>query len=709
MRDRDKLDSWPFAVTPSDTLLPMRSMRAAVLATVAIAFGLVTTIVSASPAGAVVPTGFSDELVTNVPAPTALAFTPDGRILVTTQPGTVRVIQNGALVATPAISLAPKLCTNSERGLLGVAVDPAFATNGFVYLYYSFNKVGDCGTGTVNRVARFVMSGNTLSGEVVLVDNIPSPAGNHNGGDLEFGKDGMLYVSVGDGGCDYPGGTPSGCAGNNDAARDRHSLVGKILRIDRNGGVPGDNPFTGAGTASCRTGNVASGLICQETFAWGLRNPFRIAFDPNAASTRFHINDVGQNAWEEIDLGSAGADYGWNVREGHCANGSVTNCGAPPAGMTNPIFDYGRGDGCASITGGAFVPNGTWPTEMQGKYLFADYVCGRIFRLEPNGSGGFTRVDFATGLGSSSAVHLRFGPAGGSQALHYTTYAGGGQIRRIVHTAANRAPTAALQATPSSGAAPLTVTLDGSASSDPDGGALTYEWSFGDGSTGATTSSPSTTHTYADGSYTASLVVVDPQGARSAPATAAITAGQNTPPTATITAPATFRVGDTITVTGGATDAQDGSLPDAAFSWTVLRHHATHTHPWATGTGRSLSFPAPAPEDLAAAADSYVEVLLSARDSGGLTGTATRDVQPRKVALTVATSPTGLQVRVNGATFTAPTTFTSWEGWSLALEAPSPQRKFSFSSWSDGGARAHTIVTPAAPRTYTATFTKGRR
>ena len=410
----------------------MRKVLVCLLGVVSLAAGLTSSVLSATPAGAAVPAGFADDLVTAIGGPTALDFTPDGRMLVTTQAGAVRVVQNNALVATPAVDLGSKLCTNSERGLLGVAVDPAFATNGFVFLYYSFNKGGSCGNTTVNRVARFVMSGNTLGGEVVLVDNIPSPAGNHNGGDLQFGKDGMLYVSVGDGGCDYAGG---GCAGSNDAARDRHTLLGKVLRIDRNGGVPGDNPFTGPGTARCNAGNAPSGQICQETFAWGLRNPFRMAFDPNAAGTRFYINDVGQGTWEEIDLGTAGADYGWNVREGNCATGSTTNCGPPPAGMTNPIFAYGRSDGCGSITGGAFVPNGVWPAAYQGKYLFADYNCGRIFRLDPAAGGGFNRVDFASGLGSFAAVHLRFGPWNGTQALYYTSYANGGEVRRITSTA----------------------------------------------------------------------------------------------------------------------------------------------------------------------------------------------------------------------------------------------------------------------------------
>src|SRR6185503_15043327 len=154
------------------------------------------------------------------------------------------------------------------------------------------------------------------------------------------------------------------------------------------GGVPADNPFQGADSVRCSvTGGTTAGMKCRETFAWGLRNPFRIAFDPNDLGSRFFINDVGQNVWEEIDAGTAGADYGWNLREGFCANGSTTNCGPPAAGLTNPLFAYNHADGCASITGGAFVPRGAWPAEYDGVYLFSDFVCGTIFRLVPAAGG----------------------------------------------------------------------------------------------------------------------------------------------------------------------------------------------------------------------------------------------------------------------------------------------------------------------------------
>ena len=510
-----------------------RRWRAAAVAAVALAAPVAT-----APA-ATLPADFADELVVSVGAPTALAFVPDGRMLVATQAGVLRVRSAaGALLATPALSLGSRVCTNSERGLLGVAVDPGFATNRFVYVYYTFNKFGNgCPTmssmAPVNRVSRFVLADTNVidpATEVVLIDNIHSPAGNHNAGDLQFGKDGHLYVSVGDGGCDYAG--DSGCAGANDAARDRHVLLGKVLRITSSGGSPAGNPFVGAGTARCNvTGSTTVGVRCQETFAWGLRNPFRIAVDPTAVGTRVLINDVGQNAWEEIDEAIAGADYGWNVREGHCANGSTTNCGPPPTGMTNPIFDYGRGDGCGSITGGAFVPAANWPATYTGSYLFGDYVCGRIFQLVPNGAGGFTRVTFADGLGASSAVHLAFGPHATGSALYYTTYAGGGAVRRIVFVAGNRAPVADVSAAPTAGAPPLTVSFNASASSDPDpGDSLTYVWDFGDGTATTETTSATTTHAYTTaGTYTATLRVRDNHGATSAPDSVRIDVG-NTPP-----------------------------------------------------------------------------------------------------------------------------------------------------------------------------------
>ena len=397
--------------------------------------------VRAAEAQPVIPLNFVDELVASVGGPTAMAFTPDGRLLVTRQSGSVRVVTAaGALLATPALTFsAAQVCTNSERGLLGVAVDPSFATNHYVYLFYTRNVTGSCATGVDgarNRVSRFVLPDSNVidaGTETVLVDGIRSFGGNHNAGDLHFGHDGYLYVSTGDGGTDYAG--DSGSGGANDASRDEFHLLGKILRITPNGGIPPTNPFQGAGTARCNvTGETTPGNRCQETYARGFRNPFRISIDPNAAGTRIFVNDVGQGAREEIDELASGVDYGWNCREGTLVNSTTGKCSPTPAGMRDPFFEYPHGPavvpgtsiaGCNSITGGTFVPNGVWPAVYDGAFLFADYVCGAIFRIPASGVPPSSATAFVSNLGSSSATSLLFGPYGGTQALYYTTYAGG--------------------------------------------------------------------------------------------------------------------------------------------------------------------------------------------------------------------------------------------------------------------------------------------
>ncbi|MDZ7639602.1 MAG: PQQ-dependent sugar dehydrogenase [Bryobacterales bacterium] len=673
------------------------------------------------------PAGFSDTLVASVGSPTALVFLPDGRMLITTQSGTVRIFDGTTLLSAPALSLGNRVCSNSERGLLGIAVDPGFAANRHIYLFYTFRNNGSCGTGSIgnpwNRVSRFTFSdSNTipLDSEQVLIDGIWSYGGNHNAGDLEVGSDGMLYVSTGDGGNDYGG---SGSGGANDAARERHHLLGKILRINLDGSVPSGNPFTGANTGRCNTGALPPGQICQEIFAWGLRNPFRFAFDPNSSGTRFFINDVGQGAWEEINQGQSGADYGWNTREGFCANGSTTSCppsSPTPVGMTEPVFAYRHGPSlpgtqtgaCRSITGGAFVPNGAWPPEYDGAYLFSDFVCGSIFALRQNGASA-TVTDFVRDLGNSSAVHLRFGPLGSGQALYYTTYAGGGQVRRVAPAAAtNLPPTATISAVPTSGPTPLQVSFSAAGSGDPNpGDTLSYIWNFGDSSPEQTTTGVTVAHTYLlSGIYTATVRARDNQGAFSQPATAMITAG-NQAPQLTMTAPAagfTYAVGTTVTLTASAIDPEQGALPPSAISWRVVLHHDQHTHPFLGPlTGNNLTFQAPAPEDLAAASNSYLEVIVRATDGSGAFTEVTRDIQPRKVSLSFQTEPAGLNLLVNNETFSGGVTVTSWENFVLSVSPPAQSRNgitYDFDAWLDGAPRNRAITTPAAPASYTARF-----
>ncbi len=657
---------------------------------------------------ATVPTGFTDVLFAGLDNPTALAFTPapDTHVIALQQSGQAQVYDaNGALV-TEGVDIASEICAEWERGLLGVAVDPNFTSNRYIYLFANF---GGCNSSNDGRVVRFTVNANwTFASRVTIIDNIPSLAGNHNGGDIHFGKDGKLYISVGDGGT---GGAP---------AQDKSTMGGKILRINADGSPATDNPFYNeAGSQRCgdADGDTGSGT-CQEVYAFGLRNPFRIAMDPDAAGTRFFINDVGQSTWEEIDENVPGANYGWPVREGPCANGQNCTPSLPTGnGYTDPIHWYPRNVG-NSITGGAFVPDGIgWPSEYVDAYLVADYGSGMIFRLNrtsTTGTNQYSRATFVSQLGSSSATALTFGPSSaGGTALYYANYANGGEIRRVSYNA-NAAPIAAFSVSATMGVAPLTVDFNASASTGD--APLTYSWEFGDGATG---SGVSVQHTYAgDGVYTAVLTVSNGQGTSTAQRVIQV----GTPPVVTLSQPTagtTFSVGQTISLQGSATSGGN-PLPASSLHWVVLLHHVdenspftSHTHPFINRTGvSSTTFAAPAPEDLNASALSYVEVQLTATDSLGLTTTVTREVQPRRVTLTFNTSPGNLIVNV--ADTVSPhavnnASVVGWTGWTLTATASLLQstggRWYTFERWADGSTEAQrTLSVGAANATYTVQY-----
>ncbi|MDQ1425969.1 MAG: hypothetical protein QOD72_3467 [Acidimicrobiaceae bacterium] len=399
-------------------------------ALVGAAVAVVGAVGPATPANAAVtlPSGFTDTLITKVANPTASAAAPGGQLLVSSQGGQLTLVRNGVKQANLAIDLSSVTCSDSERGLLGIAVDPAFAADGStgsVYLYYTHKVVGG---GCVNRVSRFTMTNGSIApaSEAPLLDNIASTAGNHNGGDLEFDQSGQLLVSVGDSGCNPR--NPWQCSGANQAAPDTSLLNGKILRIDTNGFPSAGNPFSGAGTARCNAdGRTDPANKCQEIFAFGFRNPFRIAVNPNAREPRVYANDVGLDTWEEVDNVAAGGNYGWNKFEGPCVTASTTNCPPPPAGITGPVTYYAHSTGCEAITGGAFVPDGAWPVQYQGAYLYGDYTCGNVWVLR---AGQTTAEQFAD-LGNGGPISMHFVAEAGGSSLYYTTYANGGELHRI--------------------------------------------------------------------------------------------------------------------------------------------------------------------------------------------------------------------------------------------------------------------------------------
>src|SRR5438876_560856 len=302
-------------------------------------------LVSACAIAANLPTGFTEVQVGgNLSGSlTAMAFAPDGRLFVCQQGGQLRVIKNGVLLSTPFVSLT--VDSSGERGLLGIAFDPNFTSNHYLYVYYTVPTFP-----MHNRVSRFTAAGDVAASgsEVVLLnlDNLSS-ATNHNGGGIHFGSDGKLYIGVGEN-------------ANGANAQTLSNLLGKILRINSDGSIPTDNPFY----------NTASGNN-RAIWALGLRNPFTFGFQ--SGTGRLFINDVGQSTWEEINDGIAGSNYGWPTTEGPTSN---------PA-FRSPIYYYGHGTtnttGCA-IVGGAFynLPVPQFPSSYIGKYFFADLCSGWI-------------------------------------------------------------------------------------------------------------------------------------------------------------------------------------------------------------------------------------------------------------------------------------------------------------------------------------------
>ncbi len=660
----------------------------------------------------VLPDGFSDtteHAFGEGNFPTALAWLPDRRMLVTTKEGRLWVFpetERGYGEPVVAVDLSARVCADIERGLVGVAVDPDFETNGFVYLYWTHDAHDECANEGLadapeNRVTqhRLAANGTEVPGSrTVIVDHIVSPKAHHIAGDLEFGTNGFLYISVGDGVCRIP--DVDVCGGLDNNSRLRRLPHGKILRVTRAGRPAPTNPYVGDnGARRCtRPVGIPPGRgPCAEIFASGLRNPFRMARRPG--TNKFFVNDVGQHLWEEIDRLAKGANYGWNIREGHCARDSTTNCGTTR--FVNPIHDY-RHDECGAVTGGAFVPAGLWPARFDRAYLFADYTCDTVFRLIKT-DNGFRHQPFLAGV--RRPVHLRFGPSPLGRSLYYLNFFKR-EVHRVTYHEENLAPVAGFTFTPDG----LDVAFDGSDSYDPDQSGITsWHWDFDDnGST--TTTSPSASHAFSGpGTYDVTLTVTDSPGATSDPVTQTVRVPEH-PPNLQVAWPpddAEFAVGEQVQLTASANDPEDETLPGTAIGWEFRLRHGNHFHPYATRHGARVTIPYPEPEDLTAAADSDLVAIVTATDSSGLTTRDRHALRPSTVRLTFATSPIGGRIRIEG--YLRRTTFSvsSWAAHTFRVRAPDQRidgHRYVFRSWSDGAGREHDIVTPSEPTTYTARY-----
>lgn len=380
-----------FILSPKQKYTARRSHAHLFVATLVALFALVMSFAQSANA-TTLPNGFTEtEIARGLLSPVAMTFAPDGRIFVTEQTGMLRVIKNGVLLAEPFLDLTERVDAYGERGLHSIEFDPQFGTNRYVYVHYTARSPV-----SHNRVSRFVVSNANadradVNSETVLLDlNLLGDSTFHNGGAIKFGSDGKLYIATGE----------NAVAANSQSLA---NLLGKILRINSDGSVPTDNPFYQTATGENR-------LI----WALGLRNPFTFAFQDGTG--KMFINDVGQSAWEEINEGRAGANYGWAETEGYTTDPR----------FRSPVFAYqhlvGATQGCA-ITGGAFYnPAVTqFPGEYLGAYFFADYCGGWIKRLDPTTK---TVTSFAADI--DSPVDLKVSREGD---LYYLARGAGSVVR----------------------------------------------------------------------------------------------------------------------------------------------------------------------------------------------------------------------------------------------------------------------------------------
>jgi len=321
-------------------------------------------------------------LVAGLAQPVYITHAGDGsgRLFIVEQGGVIRIFKNGSLLTTPFLNITSRVISGGEQGLLSVAFHPNYETNGRFFVNYTAPGGGAAGQSIIAEYRVSAANPDVADNTERVLLAIPDPFSNHNGGLNKFGPDGFLYIGLGDGGS---GGDPQ----NNGQRLD--TLFGKVLRINVDGAqpyaIPSDNPFVG--TTGAR----------GEVWAYGLRNPWRFSFDP--CNNRLFLADVGQNAWEEVDLIQRGGNYGWRIMEGPVCFNPPSGCST--TGLQMPIGSYDHGQGC-SVTGG-YVYRGTASPILIGRYLFADYCSGRLWELRETGPNVWAMRQLAqTGLTISS-------------------------------------------------------------------------------------------------------------------------------------------------------------------------------------------------------------------------------------------------------------------------------------------------------------------
>jgi glucose/arabinose dehydrogenase len=619
------------------------------------------TVLVVTPSNAAVPPNFQTSLVVGdgLDGPSGFDIAPDGRIFVLERAGKIKIIKNGQLLPTPFADLPSE--ATGDRGLIGIAFDPDFGvSNNFVYFYYT-------GHDLLNHLVRFDASLDVgQEGPFPLFTTSSPSTLLHVGGSIAFGPDGKLYFAIGDN-------------GNGSNAQDLNSPHGKILRINKDGTIPTDNPFYG------QPGKLGA------IWAYGFRNPWRFQFDK--VTGQLYDGDVGDFTWEEVNHIVKGGNYGWPLHEGPC------NC--PGQGFIDPIHYWNHNGASSAVTQGPVYRGSMFPPEYQGSLFFGDYAQGWIKRADLDANGNVTAVhDFDQQAGA--VVDMKIAPDG---SMYYITYYPGA-LYRVTYNSSSHVPVANASADTTRGVDPLTVHFSSAGSNDPDGDELSFRWDFGDGTT-STEANP--TKTYPNkGVYTVHLTVSANGDSTNAQP---IVIQVGIAPTLTVTSPVEgqmYHAGDTITYNAFANDAAGFDLNDANITTVVRLHHLTHFHPFVGPlTGRAGSFQT-ANTGEASPATSY-EITITATDGNGLTASKTINIFPYKSHLTFATSPPGLGITLDSVAVDTPYVIDGVVGFQRDLAAASTAvaqdgTVMQFAGWSDGHGIRHTITTPATNTTYTANY-----
>jgi glucose/arabinose dehydrogenase len=571
---------------------------------------LLLTAATASAHAAGVPEGFQDrQIYSGFVSPSALTVLPDGRVLVVQQDGTIRMVKNDTLLSANFYKV-PNVEPYVETGCLGITSDPAFMSNGYVYLYCTVKT----GTDYRNRVLRITAAGDVAAAgsERLILDLgpiLPDPVDGtriytHLGGAMRFGSDGKLYVAVG--GHENSRVTPE----QNSYSQRLSSPFGKILRINRDGSFPADNPFFN--TAGAYRG----------VYSLGLRNPHTM--DIQSGTGRILINDVGAGSVEEILDGKPGANYGWPFHEGDAP--------ATQPQFTNALYTYAHdvdpsGRRRCAITGGTFYNalNIQFPGTYADKYFFSDYCTGSIYTLDPNNPAGDN--EFATGI--LGPVNLSVGPDGSMYYLARNTNPEDnlGMLGKIEYSGTN---------TPRIAQHPRSQTIylgDPVTFSILANGATRIQWQRnGVNIPGATSASYRIANTTMADSGAVFNAVTENAFGTTTSSPAVLTVTTNRLPQVSITSPnenTGYATGDTIRYAASANDVEDGSVPASAFTWQANFRHDTHAHPLLAATGGVTSGSVSIPEFESTTANTWIEFLLTVKDSAGQAQTATRNIYPR--------------------------------------------------------------------------------